>query len=134
MKSYNGFSATQRAAIGPYLRERIRDGVVWHRPCCDACGSTEHVSGHSEDYSTPYGPHIGAYTLCRKCHNAVHNRGRLAANWDRRRTQARCLRGGRTTLDDIHEGLRYPSVEALALAGVADPFTGVRDIEPLRVR
>lgn len=130
MKSYNGFSPAQRNAIGPHLQERRNNGIEWHRPQCDACGAGE-TSGHSEDYSAPYGPHIGAYTLCRKCHHAVHTRERYPQNWTRKLDACRRLRGGRTVLDDIADGLRYPSVESLTLAGVVDPFAVERAIEPL---
>ena len=135
VRSYNGFSPAERYAIGPCLQERRRLGIVWHRPVCDACGGTDDVSGHSEDYSTPHGPHIGAYTLCRVCHYAVHTRHRNATNWSRKRESARAHRGGRTTLDDIDEGLRYPSTEALTLAFVVDPFVVSRATESrLQVR
>lgn len=74
-KPYNGFTGQERSAAGRwYLAER-RAGRRHSPVVCLACkrvgGS---VAGHSEDYSAPFGDHIGAIGLCFPCHMAVHTR------------------------------------------------------------
>lgn len=73
-REYNGFSPAQREAASRWAMPLYASGERVWPIVCQACGSTEHVAPHSEDYSTPYGDHIGAFALCRKCHYAVHTR------------------------------------------------------------
>src|SRR5262249_54122884 len=47
------------------------------------------VEPHSEDYSAPFGDHIGAYGLCYRCHMMVHCRFKKRAAWDRSRAAVR---------------------------------------------
>jgi hypothetical protein len=49
---------------------------------CDACGQTEGlIERHSEDYSAPFGDHIGRHGLCYTCHMMVHCRVRSPEAW-----------------------------------------------------
>lgn len=71
-RSYNGFTPEQRSKAARWLRQQNPP-----RPTtCDACGqdAARNVTRHSEDYSEPYGPHIGAFSLCYVCHMLVHCR------------------------------------------------------------
>lgn len=73
-KPYNGFSPKQRSRAGRwYSRERRNRDE--DRPC-DVCAQLDGVNGHSEDYSEPFGEHIGAWVLCYMCHMVVHSRFR----------------------------------------------------------
>lgn len=38
---------------------------------------------HSEDYSSPYGPHIGQFGLCYVCHMMIHCRFSAPEAWHR---------------------------------------------------
>lgn len=50
---------------------------------CDVCGQDEGIiEHHSEDYSEPFGDHIGAYALCYRCHMMVHCRYRAKRAWE----------------------------------------------------
>lgn len=60
---------------------------------CDACGQTEgYISGHSEDYSFPYGDHIGRFGVCYRCHMMIHCRFKNPEAWE---TYKAHLREGR---------------------------------------
>jgi hypothetical protein len=49
---------------------------------CDACGQTEGpIDAHSEDYSEPFGDHIGEHALCYRCHMAIHTREKNPEAW-----------------------------------------------------
>lgn len=131
MPIYNGFTDEFRAWTWAEQQEYIYpDSVIpWQREECDACGSTDRIGTHSEDYSLPlYAMHHNAYTLCPKCHFACHVRRlpRYYANWHRKKAEARAFRGGRTVLDDIEETLRYPSAESFEVMGIEDPYAHVR--------
>jgi len=77
-RPYNGFTTEQRANAGKWYREQLRSGARSRPDICQCCGQTKWVSGHSEDYSEPFGDHIGAFALCYRCHMAVHCRHK---NW-----------------------------------------------------
>lgn len=75
--SYNGFSPDQRTKAGGWAkRARARGELPPIGSECFCCTSTVRVAGHSEDYSEPYGPHIGAFDLCWQCHMMIHCRTR----------------------------------------------------------
>ena len=83
MKSYNGFTPEQRTIAGKWLRERWASGARKRPTICAACGQTAgRIDGHSESYAEPYGPHIGAFDLCMRCHLAVHCRLVRPGKWD----------------------------------------------------
>lgn len=115
MRSYNGFSSQVRERAFQWCCEQVESGARLLRPC-DACAESK-AEPHSESYEEPFGDHIGAFSLCRKCHFAVHTRhqSRYTKNWETKKAAARMIRGGRTVLDDIEESLRVPSVESLRL-------------------
>src|SRR5713101_2248752 len=51
---------------------------------CDGCGQIEGViEAHSEDYSQPFGDHIGRFGFCYRCHMMLHNRLRVPEAWER---------------------------------------------------
>lgn len=77
---YNGFSPQQRARGGNYYNKQKKAGLR-NPTVCQACGQTGGVNGHSEDYSEPFGPHIGEYELCYTCHMMVHCRTRNPLAW-----------------------------------------------------
>ena len=83
MKSYNGFDPKQRYKALAYHKEQIATGNKPARPeCCHACGQTEGVLvWHSEDYSEPFGEHIGEHGLCYVCHMMIHCRFRNRKAW-----------------------------------------------------
>lgn len=81
MKAYNGFTPTQRQRAFNWYKFQLETGARVKPDECEACGQTEGVNGHSEDYSAPYGDHIGKYALCYCCHMAVHNRKNDALMW-----------------------------------------------------
>lgn len=84
MKSYNGFTATQRYKALSYHKAQIKSGAKPASPKqCDSCGQTQGLLvWHSEDYSEPFGPHIGEHGLCYVCHMWIHCRFHNRKGWD----------------------------------------------------
>ncbi len=84
VKPYNGFSPQARRAALAWLKREYAAGRRVPPTECDACGQREGViDAHSEDYSAPFGDHIGRYALCYRCHMAVHCRfGTGARQWE----------------------------------------------------
>lgn len=76
MKAYNGFQPKQRYAALRWLRaEQAAGRRPAHPTACMACGQQDGILDfHSEDYSEPFGAHIGAYELCFACHLSLHCR------------------------------------------------------------
>jgi hypothetical protein len=93
MKSYNGFSPAQRMKALKWSRaRRAAAGEPAAPSICDSCGQTHPpLTYHSEDYSEPFGPHIGQYALCYICHMMIHCRFRNPARW---RTYKEAIRKG----------------------------------------
>lgn len=90
MKSYNGFTAEQRTRAGRWLRKQWAAGTCLAPTQCCACGQSEGVlDAHAEDYSEPYGPHVGQFPLCFRCHMLLHCRFRARTAWDYYRAQVR---------------------------------------------
>jgi hypothetical protein len=59
---------------------------------CDACSQTEGIiERHSEDYSQPFGDHIGKYAVCLTCHTMLHCRFKAPQAWQQYRD---AIRGG----------------------------------------
>ena len=77
VNSYNGFTPSQRMKALKWLKAQDREPVE----VCDACGSKANVNPHSEDYSEPFGDHIGAFALCYACHMMVHCRFKNRDLW-----------------------------------------------------
>lgn len=87
MSSYNGFTDAQRDKAYRWFMDEIKAGRRVKRPtvCC-ACGQKEGLlEFHSEDYSEPYGAHIGAWGLCYRCHMMIHCRFRNKKAWTKYR-------------------------------------------------
>lgn len=76
MNSYNGFSPAQRYKALAYHKAQIKSGAKAPKPkMCDGCGTERgFLAWHSEDYSEPFGPHIGEYGVCYRCHMHIHCR------------------------------------------------------------
>ena len=110
--SYNGFTPDERGKAAGWMYANI--ALVDRR--CDGCGNPD-ARRHSEDYSKPYGPHIGAYSLCLRCHGAVHKRHSNPMFWERLKVQARGVVGGRRTVfDDIEDQCSFPSRRSIGSA------------------
>lgn len=80
---YNGFSSTQREEAYAWMKAEEAAGRLSSvvSRCC-ACGQTRgRLEKHSEDYSRPFGPHIGAFGLCVRCHMLIHLRFRRPEAW-----------------------------------------------------
>jgi hypothetical protein len=85
MGPYNGFSAAQRQRALAWVKKQYAAGTRQRPTRCDACSQDRGIiERHSEDYSEPFGDHIGAYALCFTCHMMVHAR--------RRSLEVRCSR------------------------------------------
>ena len=84
MNSYNGFTPKQRYAALAWLKDQHKQGLREMEPTqCEVCGQTHgKLMYHSEDYSYPFGDHIGAYALCYTCHMMIHCRFRNKAAWN----------------------------------------------------
>jgi hypothetical protein len=97
VKDYKGFRprpAYARASVAAeYAAGRRQRPVV-----CEACGKDHGmIEAHSEDYREPFGPHIGAYSLCRGCHVMVHRRFRNPSAWRSRPSGPRTAHASRQT-------------------------------------
>lgn len=73
-RPYNGFTPEERTKGGNWYRKNRKAGVIPAPAVCCCCGQTVGVNGHSEDYSEPFGDHIGCFHLCYRCHMAIHCR------------------------------------------------------------
>lgn len=72
-------------ALAEYAAERRVRPVL-----CDGCGQDAGlIQPHSEDYSKPWGDHIGKYGLCYTCHMMVHCRFKNPEVWDNYRDAVR---------------------------------------------
>lgn len=95
---YNGFTPQQRSKAGRWIRRQRANGLrAPHTQCCACLREGGSVAGHSENYSFPYGPHIGEYGLCFPCHMAVHHRFKMPDQWNAYRFQ-------------VAQGRRYPDM------------------------
>jgi len=84
MNWYNGFSPTQRTKALKWFRQQQKDGLKPHNPTvCDLCFQDEGIiDWHSEDYSEPFGSHIGEHGVCYICHMMLHCRFKSKQAWD----------------------------------------------------
>jgi len=76
MNSYNGYEPKQRYAALAWLKKEWAKGTRQKTPtACDICTQTDgYLAYHSEDYSFPFGDHIGRFGLCYICHMMLHCR------------------------------------------------------------
>ena len=82
MNSYNGFTPHQRMKAYRWLMEQYATGKRFKPLKCDSCGLTKGIiEPHSENYSEPYGDHIGYYGFCYRCHMMLHCRNRSKQNF-----------------------------------------------------
>lgn len=90
MNSYNGFSPAQRVRALRWYNAQLAQGLRSRPTVCEACGQTEGIiEAHSEDYSEPFGDHIGAYGFCYLCHMMLHCRHHDQARFDEYRAAVR---------------------------------------------
>jgi hypothetical protein len=84
MNSYNGYTPHQRMKALNWLKKEWAAGRREKTPKqCDMCSQTEgNLAYHSEDYSEPYGDHIGQFGLCYTCHMMIHCRYKSADIWN----------------------------------------------------
>ncbi len=82
MNSYNGFTPSQRSKAGRWLRKHWEEGTLERPMQCEACEQRGVVDAHAEDYSEPYGPHVGEFPLCYACHMMLHCRFRSPDHWE----------------------------------------------------
>lgn len=111
MKSYNGFTATERMNAFRWLKLEIAAGRKPKSPTsCDVCGQSEgSLMWHSEDYSFPYGKHIGHYGLCYICHMMIHCRFNNPLKWDEYKSK-------------ITEGFKYEAYKGNNWVGFRQDF------------
>jgi hypothetical protein len=102
---YNGFSPQERDHAYRWLMQQIGDGARKLSTVCEACGSPNALP-HSEDYSEPFGTHIGAYILCNRCHKTyLHSiRYRRPESWQRYLDNLALQHGPDTVLHQIARG------------------------------
>jgi hypothetical protein len=83
MKTYNGFNHDQRMKGFRWLQGEYAAGRRARPTVCDACGQDEGpIEAHSENYSAPFGDHIGKHGLCYRCHMAIHTRFNNPEAWE----------------------------------------------------
>jgi hypothetical protein len=86
LRPYNGFDGAQRLRALAWAKIGYADGTRERAKLCMACGQTQGIlDRHSEDYSEPFGDHIGAFHLCFTCHMQIHCRFARPAVWRRYR-------------------------------------------------
>jgi hypothetical protein len=80
VNSYNGFTSSERAASQRWENAQYANGTRSRPTTCEACEQTDGwLEAHTEDYSKPYGDHIGRWGLCYRCHMILHCRFRYPA-------------------------------------------------------
>jgi hypothetical protein len=114
VRSYNGFTAWQRQTAFNWLKAEYAAGRRAKPVVCDGCGQDQGIiSAHSEDYSAPFGDHIGQYGFCATCHRQVHCRFRNPLAWQAYRDAVRYrAAAGPTVLDQIEAARRPQSAVA----------------------
>jgi hypothetical protein len=82
MATYNGFTDQQRNVAAAWEKRERYSGRKQAPVVCQVCGQLEgRIEPHSEDYSFPYGAHIGQYGFCFRCHRILHMRFRAPEAW-----------------------------------------------------
>lgn len=90
MNSYNGFAPDQRRRALAWLNREYAAGRRTRPIRCEACGQDRGpIDAHSENYGEPFGPHIGGFAVCYRCHMALHCRFRNPLAWDRYKADIR---------------------------------------------
>lgn len=119
---YNGFSPEQRARGGKFHKAQIRQGIKPEKPThCDGCGVTNgYLQWHSEDYSEPFGDHIGQYGLCYICHMMIHCRHKNPSKWF---AYAQLIEEGGQYVP--YESANWPAFRESFLLGVAEKPEGI---------
>ncbi len=90
MNSYNGFSPAQQDRALAWLKGEYAAGRRQPPKVCDGCGQDLGIiEAHSEDYSEPFGDHIGAFGFCYTCRMMLYHRFENPGAWDRYRAEVR---------------------------------------------
>lgn len=78
MKSYNGFSATQRQKAQNWLNEQWKAKRLERPHKCVSCTQDQGIiDAHAEDYTEPFeAGKTDKYHLCFRCHMMLHCRFR----------------------------------------------------------
>lgn len=124
MNPYNGFTPSQRVKALKWINGEYAAGRRTRPTECEACGQTDgKLQAHSEDYSEPYGDHIGKYGLCYTCHMMIHCRFSAPVAWDNYRWAIRS--GYRTAPNNgnFHAIRRMLSESAPAVGGTRTTAT-----------
>lgn len=116
---YNGFSAQVRVKAMRWARAQYDAGRKVRPTRCQVCMITADqgkVMAHSEDYSEPFGPHIGEYAVCYRCHMVIHVRhkgqqGEALWNWYRAQVRA---------------GYQLPPLDGRSFTPISDMLGGHR--------
>ena len=119
MKTYNGFNHDQRMKGFRWLQGEYAAGRRARPTVCDACGQAEGpIEAHSEDYSEPFGDHIGRFGLCYRCHMAIHTRFDNGEAWEAYKL---LIAAGRI-FHPIGKNFRRFCIETVKRKGVGVPF------------
>lgn len=83
MNFYNGYSPHQRMKAYKWLMSQYASGNRTKPTQCDSCALVDGIiEPHSEDYSEPFGDHIGQYNFCYRCHMMLHCRKNSIKNFE----------------------------------------------------
>jgi hypothetical protein len=119
MKTYNGFDHYQRMKGYRWLQGEYAAGRRARPTVCDACGQDEGpIEAHSENYSAPFGDHIGEHGLCYRCHMAIHTRFNNREAWEAYKHHVALGR----IFHPIGKNFRRFSAENLRSKGAGVPF------------
>lgn len=121
MNPYNDFTSAERTRALRWLNIEYAAGRRTRPTSCEVCQQTEGViEAHSENYSFPYGPHIGAHSLCYRCHMMIHCRFKNPKAWAAYRTQ---MRNGVTFAPMLSRSFPRFTSETLTRFGQGVPHT-----------
>jgi hypothetical protein len=127
LKTYNGFDHDQRMKGYRWLQREYATGRRARPIVCDACGQIEGaIEAHSENYSAPFGDHIGRYGLCYRCHMAIHTRFNNREAWEAYKHHVALGR----IFHPIGKNFRRFCIETLERKGAGVPFKQ----RPVRIR
>lgn len=121
MRSYNGFTGSQRARAQRWLNEHWAAGTLARPSTCCACGQDQGIfDAHAEDYSEPFAAgKTDEFHLCLTCHLMLHCRVDNPAAWDRYRA---AVRAGATFAPFLTRNWYVFRARFLAAADLPEPW------------